>query len=381
VTELVRPSPSVGPPLRRLSASRFRSLAATDWRPAAGWNLIHGPNGSGKSSLLEAIYLTATGKSFRTPTLAECCARGETSFLVRAEVEREGLWDLALAYSTSSEGRRLSLQDKPSAIAEHLALLPVVTWSEAERELVAGPAAIRRRFLDRAALLLRPRRLGEHVELHQTLAQKRHLLAARARGARDPREFDSELAAWNELLAPLIARRAAERAEIATRLETAARELLARSGADLAPPHLVYLPSPIRALDGAAAVAEELAEHMKSERERGQPLVGPQRDRIEILLDDSLPAAARRSPSAGERKVLVLALLAGLAELLTASGRQPLVLLDDLDAELDRERLALATRLFSASPQTLATSSRPEAFEGLPEGARWSLAKGVLAPA
>ena len=367
--------PSVAP-LRRLRLARFRSLAPTDWRPAAGWNLIHGPNGSGKSSLLEAIYLTATGKSFRTPTLSECTARGEPGFLLQAEVEREGIWDLACAYS--AEGRRLSLQDKPSAIAEHLALLPVVTWTETERELVAGPSAVRRRFLDRAALLLRPTRLTEHAELHHTMAQKRHLLAARGRSSRDPREFDSELAAWNDLLAPLIARRAAERAEVATRLESAAGELLARSGSDLAPPRLVYLPSPIKALDGAAAVAEDLAEHMKSERERAQPLVGPQRDRIEILLDDSHPAPARRSPSAGERKVLVLALLAGLAELLAAAGRPPLVLLDDLDAELDRERLALATRLFSASPQTLATSSRPEAFEGLPQGARWGLAKGVL---
>ena len=52
--------------LRRLRLARFRSLAPTDWRPAAGWNLIHGPNGSGKSSVLEALYLAATGKSFRT---------------------------------------------------------------------------------------------------------------------------------------------------------------------------------------------------------------------------------------------------------------------------------------------------------------------------
>ena len=151
--------------LRRLRAARFRALGPTDWRPEAGWNLIYGPNGSGKSSLLEAIYLTATGKSFRTPTLAECCARGEESFLVQAEVEREGSWNLALA--CSPEGRRLTLQEKPSAVAEHLALLPVVAWSEADRDLVAGPAANRRRFVDRAALLLRPPRLAEHAELHQ----------------------------------------------------------------------------------------------------------------------------------------------------------------------------------------------------------------------
>ena len=364
-------TPTPGPAdialLRRLRVSRFRALSPTDWRPAAGWNLVHGPNGSGKSSLLEAIYLTATGKSFRTPTLAECCARGEESFLVRAEVERAGSWDLGLAYSAA--GRRMSLQEKPSAVADHLALLPVVAWSETERELVAGPAVARRRFIDRAALLLKPLRLAEHAELHRVLAQKRHLLTTRRR------DSAAELGAWNELLAPLVARRAAERADLVARLEAAASALLARHGADLPPLRLTYQPSPATALDGATAVAEALAAAVRGERERGQPLVGPQRDRVEILLET---ATARRSPSAGERKVLVLSLLAGLAQLLAASGREPLVLLDDLDAELDRDRLALALRLFAASPQTVATSSRPEVFAGLAPGARWELAKGLL---
>ena len=345
--------------------ARFRALAPTDWRPAPGWNLVHGPNGSGKSSLLEAIYLAATGKSFRTPTLAECCARGEESFLVQAEVARDGVWDLGLAYSR--EGRRLTLQEKPSTVAEHLARLPVVAWSEAERDLVAGPAVGRRRFLDRAALLLRPPRLAEHVELHRVLAQKRHLLAARGRAA--------DLEAWNELLAPLVARRAAERAELAAELGAAARELLARQGSSLPPLRLTYQPSPPTALAGAAAVAQALVLAAADERARGQPLLGPQRDRVEILLETS---AARRAPSAGERKVLVLSLLAGLAGLLGAAGRAPLVLLDDLDAELDRERLAQATALFAAATQTVATSSRPEAFEGLRQGAGWGLEKGVI---
>jgi DNA replication and repair protein RecF len=354
-------------PLRRLRLARFRALAPTDWRPESGFNLIHGANGSGKSSLLEAIYLTATGKSFRTPTLAECCARGAESFLVQVEVERDGVWDLGAAYS--AEGRRLTLQDKPSTIAEHIALLPVVAWSEAERDLVAGPAQSRRRFLDRAALLLRPTRLAEHSELHRVLAQKRHLLAARSRGA------GAELGAWNELLAPLVARRAAERADLVQRLEAAASALLARQGGDLPPLHLTYQPSPAAALGGPAAVAEALAAGASSERERGQPLLGPQRDRVEILLET---AATRRSPSAGERKVLVLSLLAGLAQLLTAAGRAPLVLLDDLDAELDRERLGLAVALFADAPQILATSSRPEVFAGRAPGVRWSLARGVI---
>lgn len=354
--------------LRRLRLTRFRALAATDWRPASGFNLIHGANGSGKSSLLEAIYLAATGKSFRTTSLAECAAYGETTFLIQAEIEREGSWDLAVAYA---EGERaLRLQEKPSTVVAHLALLPLVVWSEAERELVAGPAVVRRRFLDRAALLLKPTRLAEHAELQRALAQKRQLLATRSGKA-----AASELAAWNDLLAPLIARRARERSEQALALETAAGALLAARGADLPPPRFTYQASPAEALDGTEAVGAALERVASRELERRQPLVGPQRDRLEVVMDS---AAARRFASAGERKLLALSLLAGLASVLAAAGREPLVLLDDLDSELDRSRLELALALFSGAAQTIATSSRPEAFGEAPRRARWELVRGQL---
>jgi DNA replication and repair protein RecF len=321
--------------------------------------------------VLEALYLVATGKSFRTANLAECCSHGEASLLVQAEVEREGSWDLAAAYSAA--GRQLRLQDKPSTLAEHLAILPVVAWSEAERELVSGPSAARRRFVDRAALLLRPTRLAEHSELHRAQNQKRALLAS---GGGDS-ATSAELGAWNELLAPLVAARARERAELVTHLEEAANALLAANGSDLPPLRLTYHCSPAEACEGPGAVAAALSRVAGREIERGQPLIGPQRDRVEVTMD---AASARRFASAGERKLLALSLLAGLASLLAAAGRAPLVLLDDLDAELDRPRLALAQALFSDATQTVATSSRPEAFAGGPGEARWELERGQLSP-
>lgn len=309
----------------------------------------------------------ATGRSFRTPALADCCARGFDTFAVQAEVERDGSWDLGVELVDGA--RRQSLQGRPSSLAEHLALLPVVAWSEAERELVAGPTAARRRFLDRAALLLKPARVAEHAELQRALAQKRHLLAARGRAA--------DLGAWNELLAPLIARRAGERAELVSRLEHAANALLSARGSDLPPLRMTYEASPADALAGADAVAAALASATSRERERALPLLGPQRDRVEIVLDE---AAARRFASAGERKLLALALLAALVELLTLAANPPLVLLDDLDAELDGPRLTLARALFAGAPQTLATTSRPELFERPPAGGGWALSGGALSP-
>ncbi|MEO8277360.1 MAG: DNA replication and repair protein RecF [Thermoanaerobaculia bacterium] len=392
-------------PLRRLRLENFRSLESVDWRPAPGFNLVQGANGSGKSSLLEAIYLAATGRSFRTPALVECCSRGFEAFQIRAEVadadpgpvassgNPEVPSDAVSLDAVSSDlvvawvdgMRRQSVQQRPSSLAEHLARLPVVAWSEAERELVSGPSLTRRRFLDRAALLLKPGRLAEHSELHRVMAQKRHLLAARHRA------YDAqEVAAWNELLAPLIARRARERAALAAQLEKTTSDLLMRHGSDLPPSRIRYVASPPAALhpDPAAAieaVAEALRSAAAAERERAQPLLGPQRDRVEIVMDEN---AVRRFASAGERKLLALALLAALAELLVVGERAPLVLLDDLDAELDGSRLALAAALFSRAPQVIATTSRPALFrspdlapEALRGGAHWALVDGLLTPA
>ncbi len=321
--------------------------------------MLRGPNGAGKTSLLEAIYVVATGKSFRTPILADCARRGAAGFLARAAVERDGAWELAVAFHAGE--KRREVQGKSAPLAEHLTHLPVVAWTEADHELVAGGSAERRRLIDRADLLLKPAAVAEHAALARAMAQKRRLLADGTPGVE----------AWNDLLAPLMARRAARRAELAGQLEAALAHRLAAAGADFAAPRLAYHPSPASALAGERAVRRALASAEPGERERRQPLVGPQRDRLELELAGG---DARRFASAGERKLLGLALLAALVDLLAAAGKAPLVLLDDLQSELDPERLALALRLFAAAPQVLATASGEAPWPSPQEAAEWRFA-------
>ncbi len=300
--------------------------------------------------------MVATGKSFRTPNLADCARHGAAGFVARAEVERDGAWELAVAFHAGE--KRRELQGKSAPLAEHLTRLPVVAWTEADQELIAGGSAERRRLLDRADLLLKPAAVAEHAALARAQAQKRRLLADGAPG----------LEAWNELLAPLVARRAARRAELAGELETALARRLASAGADLAAPRLAYHPSPTTALAGELAVRRALAAAESGERERRQPLVGPQRDRLELELAGG---SARRFASAGERKLLGLALLAALVDLLASAGKAPLVLLDDAQSELDPQRLALALRLFAAAPQVLATASGETPWPSPETAAEW----------
>ncbi len=303
---------------------------------------MRGANGVGKTSLVEAIYVAATGKSFRAASLADCARRGSDGFSVLAEVEREGRWLLQVSLESGEKRRRVQGREAP--LGEHLARLPLVAWTEAEHDLVAGPSLARRRLLDRADMLLRPAAVAEHAALARVLAQKRRLLA----------EGGSGLEAWNDLLAPLVVRRAERRAELAARLAEALATRLAEAGADLAAPRLALRPSPAVALEGETAVRRALAAAASEERERRQPLLGPQRDRVELTL---AAGEARRFASAGERKLLALALLAALARLLASAGRAPLVLLDDAASELDGRRLEMALALFSGAPQVIATSA------------------------
>ncbi len=132
----------------------------------------------------------------------------EAPTTVFAEVERDGLWELGAV--VAAEGGARTIQGRAATLAERLALLPVVAWSDAERELVRGADGARRRFLDRAALLLDPATVAAETAFARVLRQKRHALARG--GVTAP-----ELAAWNELLAPHLVHRAGERRAIPQR--------------------------------------------------------------------------------------------------------------------------------------------------------------------
>lgn len=308
--------------------------------------LLLGANGAGKTSLLEAIYLAATTRSFRSAQLATCIRRGSEGFFVAATVGREPARRLAVGVGAS--GRHRSLDEKRTPLAEHLAVLPTLAWTAAEAELVAGAPAIRRRFLDRGLVHLKPTLLGDLGRYERALAEKRALLARGGRG---------DLAAWNELLARHGAALAAGRAGLVAAL---ARELEAAAGEvepALPPLSLTYRPSPETATAGEGALLEALSRAQGEERRRGRPTIGPHRDELEI---GWAGAPAREVASAGERKALGLLLQVALARRLAAVGKEPLLLVDDADAELDGARLAALLPLYDAFAHVLLTSNRSE---------------------
>lgn len=348
--------------LSSLELRSFRNLEDRLWHPPAGAVLLLGPNGAGKTSILEAIYVLATTRSFRTADLAECVRRGAGGFALAGEFTGEQR--VRLDFGWSESGGRRAVNGRTGALAEHLSVQPILAWTTADRDLLTGPPAGRRRFLDRGLVGERPASLEALTRYRQALRQKRLLLARRETGV-EP---------WNELLAEhgaeLIMRRAGHAARLAAALAERA-EALDRRFADVV---LTYRPSPPDGLNGAAELLRRLQEAGPGEHRRRMPLVGPHRDDMEVRWRGEEIRAA----SAGERKALGLLLLAAQGDLLAASGRPPLYLLDDADAELDRQALERAWQAFTSAEQVFASSNRPEVWDDVELAARSALSEGRL---
>lgn len=352
--------------LASLSIQGFRNLADARFEPAPGSTLLLGRNGSGKTSVLEAGYLAATTKSFRTRDLAACVRHGASGAALRGEFTGPGGERATLFVAIGVEGARRARNDKPSSLSEHLAVQPVLAWTSGERELLSGPPAGRRRFLDRGLVSERPAMLGELAAYRRALEQKRALLAGRpAAGA---------VAAWNDVLAPAAARLVRQRADYVEGLRAELQAVLEEAGLGLPPVDMTYAPSPAAARQGEEAIAAAFDQSRDEELRRHRPLVGPHRDDVVIAWGG---ARLRDVASAGERKALGLLLLLAQARRLETVGAAPLVLLDDADTELDERALGRLWALF-AGRQTIASSNRPRAWEGLAVERRMTLEHGEI---
>jgi len=356
--------------LNEIEARLFRNLHPLRLEVGCGRHVLLGPNGAGKTSLLEAIYLLATTRSFRTARPAEAIRHGEKSFLIALRTEHGD----QLEMSIDGSERKRRRNGKAADLAAYIATLPVVSWTSADLEILLGAPASRRRLLDRGVLGRRPAAIATISGYRQALDAKRGLL-------QKDRFAPAELEPWNLLLAGFAADLAAERQIFVAGLGHALRELAEKSDLGLPPLELEYRPSPAKALLGKEALFAAFEASIRSETAQRQPLIGPQRDELEIRFGGK---PLRQVASAGERKALSLMLTLAQGRLLQAQGRNPVYLLDDLDAELDRERRRRIWRLVEPSADTptqvFATSNRPEIWPASEVDFRWSCTEGRIEP-
>lgn len=358
----------------RLSIRGVRNLTALELEPASRLNVIVGDNGQGKTSVLEALYLVATTKSFRAERLGTLIQAGTEQASVSAVVSEGGMRREQRTV-LGPRSRVVRLDGKaPKSLAGYATRTPVVVFSPADLELVSGGASGRRRLLDRVALYLDPPGTDARLRYEHALRSRQRVLEERGPAAR-------ELDAFEEVMAEDGARFALAR----ERAADGVRERLGATFARLAAPELT-----VRSSYVAGGTIERdlfrqrLAAARAADARRGAATFGPQRDELELVIDGR---PARSHASQGQQRLLTLALkLTELDCIRDARGAHPVLLLDDVSSELDPERtLAVHELLMSTQSQVFVTTTRADLFPERPregsERADFRLTAGALSGA
>jgi DNA replication and repair protein RecF len=360
--------------LARLALTDFRSYAEVVFNPGPGLVALVGENGAGKTNLLEAVSLLAPGRGLRQATLSEIArSGGPGGFAVSARLDAPGgAVDIGTGTTAAQPERRLvRINGAPAAAATLAEWLSVLWLTPAMDRLFVEGAGGRRRFLDRLVLALDPAH-GRHATRYEAAMRSRNKLLAEQERA-DPSWLAALEAAMAEHGAALASGRTKTVAALSERLAAQPAGPFARAGLSLSG----WIEA---SADPVAALADELRAGRSRDAAAGRALAGPQRtDLAAVHLDKGQPA--ERS-STGEQKALLIGLILAHADLVAeASGRRPLLLLDEVAAHLDpRRRAALFERLSAGGGQVLMTGTDRELFTGLAVGAIHVVAAGRIDP-
>ncbi len=331
--------------LQQLTLKTFRNIDAADLAFGERFNVISGNNGSGKTNLLESIYFFSALRSFRTTVRRELICQGAASSRIRG-VFGGAARGLDCDIDISAVARRiLKNQKELSEVGRHFSELPMVLFHPANMILVQGGPKERRRFLDRAlfqAEVSYPTRMSDY---NRALLSRNRLLKDRPRSVEALKPFDRQLAAVGGLIVEA-------RRRFIDAVSPVFVEASERIGKGIAA-SLTYRPD---VAEGDTALEKALELSFSKDRDRGFTSRGPHADDIDIEIRD---LSAKRFGSQGQQRAAVLSLKIAEARALTeACGKTPILLLDDISSELDRERnRALFAYLQEAVGQVIITTT------------------------
>ena len=371
--------------VRHLSVTDFRSWLTAEVAFEPGPSVLVGPNGQGKTNLVEALGYVATLGSHRVATDAPLVREGAPRAIVRAAVVSDGRELLVELEINPGRPNRARLNRGPvPRPREVLGALRSVLFAPEDLALVRGDPGERRRFLDELLTQRTPRYAGVRSDYDRVLKQRGALLkTARAhRGSGSGADLRT-LDVWDGHLtqygSELLAGRLALVRDLAPYVSTAYDEV-ARGGGPAAVTYACSLgeaqppgePAP-ELLE--AAMLAELARVRSAELERGVTLVGPHRDDLVLSLAGR---PAKGYASHGESWSYALALRLASYELLAADGAEPVLVLDDVFAELDTARRGRLAKLASRAEQVLVTAAVAEDVPAELLGARYDVADGQV---
>jgi DNA replication and repair protein RecF len=366
----------------------FRSYPQVEVQLTPGVTAFVGPNGQGKTNLVEAIHYAATLGSHRVANDAPLVRAGAARAIVRTEVHSDHDRDLVIELEINP-GRANRARVNRSPVPrprEVLGLLRTVLFAPEDLALVKGDPSERRRFLDELLTLRTPRMAGVRQDYDRVLKQRNSLLRSAQQARRQNRSSAADaqlrtLEVWDSNLARAGSELLATRLELLESLRplvSSAYDAVARGKGDA---RLEYKSSvPLEpGLTSREQLAEvllnEVHERRQDELDRGVSLVGPHRDDVVLGLGD-LPAKGYASH--GESWSFALALRLASYDLLKADGGEPVLILDDVFAELDTSRRDRLAELVAPAEQVLVTAAVGADVPLELSGARFDVGGGTV---
>ncbi|GAB3438205.1 DNA replication/repair protein RecF [Actinophytocola sediminis] len=380
--------------VRHLQVQDFRSWELADLELAPGANVLIGQNGHGKTNLIEAIGYAATLGSHRVAVDLPLIRHGCPRAIVRVAVINEGRELTVELEITSGKANRARVNRGPvPRPRDVLGILRTVLFAPEDLALVRGDPGERRRFLDELLVLRAPRYAGVRADYDRVLRQRNALLKSSGHARRAGSKGDiGTLDVWDGHLARHGAELLGARLDLVADLTGHVTAAYAGVAPESRPATIGYrsgiaesIPPEYGTPDARAdrevlhdALLAAMVAGRDAELERGVSLVGPHRDELELTLAD-LPAKGYASH--GESWSFALALRLASYELLRADGNEPVLVLDDVFAELDRRRRQRLAEVAVGAEQVLVTAAVEEDVPDELTGVRFVVSNGEVSRA
>ena len=346
--------------LAAIEATNFRNLSGRiEWGPRL--NIIYGNNGQGKTNWLEAIYLLARTKSFRTQRLQEAIRFGEEIAVVRGTVTTGLELERELQVSLHNNTKTIFVNAKRETLTRYLSQLQVFSFTAADLDVVRGMPEARRRFIDRGVSSLKPAYLKTIADYNKVIKQKNRVLQLANEGEFTLEKTEDLLGPWNDQLIRLGVLIHQAREEYVVNLNAALEHQLFERR-DVTTRYVSSLENKGDLSDYESLLRSRMALRLPAEVSAGHALIGPHRDDLEILLDGR---EIRVYGSSGQqRSALLLLDLAAISLYNSSANDHPVFIIDDVDAELDERRIRHLLEYLENRTQTFITTSKRSHVEG-----------------
>jgi DNA replication and repair protein RecF len=367
-----------------LTLHDFRSYPVAEVPLEPGVTAFVGRNGQGKTNLVEAVDYLSRLSSHRVASDAPLVRAGAERAVVRAAVVRDGRTAVLEVEINPGKSNRAKVNRSPLPRARELiGLVRTVVFAPDDLTLVKGDPSDRRRFLDDLLVLRAPRLAGVRSDYDRILRQRNSLLKTVGTARRGSSSAEGALAAERLRLVEAL------RPHVATAYAAVARGA-GRDAADVEYRPSLELPErawELDALELGDRLLVEVEARRRDELDRGVSLVGPHRDDLLLTLGPGEDASVEDSPprlpvkgyaSHGESWSFALALRLASYDLLRSEGDDPILVLDDVFAELDAERRDQLAGLVAGAEQVLVTAAVPEDLPEALAGARFVVAGGEV---